>query len=135
MCLLEYIAISIHRRLGANILLIVHALFCPSQSSGDCCKSHAVDAIFEALCAGAEANPDDMEEDHGDFFFDQAEVQAGMENDEDAQQRLAAFEDRLQLPDADGLAGMQLQDGPVNGARGAGHRENGAVPDPQDAEQ
>jgi hypothetical protein len=59
----------------------------------------AVDALFEALCEGAEANPDAMDEDEGDFFFNQAEVSAGL--DAAGHQRLAALEDRLQLPSAE----------------------------------
>ncbi len=37
----------------------------------------AVAAIFQALCDGAAANPDeDMEDDEGDFFFDQVRQQS-----------------------------------------------------------
>jgi hypothetical protein len=70
---------------------------------------HVVDAIFEALCAGAEANPDAMDEDEGDFFFDQAQVTAGMDND--AQEHLAALEDRLQLPTVAEFEGMVAPQG------------------------
>ena len=35
----------------------------------------AVAAIFQALCDGAAANPDeDMEDDEGDFYFDQVRI-------------------------------------------------------------
>ena len=37
----------------------------------------AVPAIFQALCDGAAANPDeDIEDDEGDFFFDQVRQQS-----------------------------------------------------------
>lgn len=37
----------------------------------------AVDAIFQALCEGALANPDpDAEDDEGDFFFDEVNLSA-----------------------------------------------------------
>jgi Regulator of volume decrease after cellular swelling len=69
---------------------------------------YAVDAIFEALCDGAEANPDAVQEDEGEFFYNEEEVAAGM--DEEARQRLEALEARLQLPDD--------ADGDVNGTQG-----------------
>lgn len=57
-----------------------------------------MDEVFQALCVGAEANPDDVDEDEGDFFYDEDEVNAGL--DADALVRLQALEDRLQLPSA-----------------------------------
>jgi Regulator of volume decrease after cellular swelling len=42
----------------------------------------AVDAIFQALCEGALANPDpDAEEDEGDFFYDEVSVSGCASND------------------------------------------------------
>lgn len=38
-------------------------------------RAHAVEPLFQALCRGAEDNPDEVEEDEGEFFFDQAGLQ------------------------------------------------------------
>jgi hypothetical protein len=45
-----------------------------------------------------------MEEGEGDFFFNQAEVSAGL--DAAGKERLAALEDRLQLPSADEFSAL-----------------------------
>ena len=108
-----------------------HAFSHHSGSSMPCAHTSsalAVDAIFESLCEGAEANPDAMDGDEGEFFFDQAEVAAGL--DEDAQQRLVELEDRLQLPTAEQFEEMVAADGPdhldgsIEQSAGAG---NGAI--------
>lgn len=49
-----------------------------------------------------------MDGDEGDFFFDQAEVEAGL--DVGAQERLTALEDRLQLPTAEQFQEMVAED-------------------------
>lgn len=72
----------------------------------------AVDAIFDAFSAGAEANPDAMDDDEGEFFFDAAQAAAGLDSDGAA--RLEALEQRLQLPTAaefDGLVGEPREAG------------------------
>jgi hypothetical protein len=86
----------------------------------------AVDAIFEALCDGAEANPDAMDDDEGNFFYDQAEVSAGM--DEGVQERLAALEDRLQLPSAEEFEDM-VDEGPVHESDAATGANDPASPE------
>ena len=45
----------------------------PSLFLWCCCC--AVDAVFQALCEGALANPDpDAEDDEGDFYFDEVSM-------------------------------------------------------------
>lgn len=60
-----------------------------------------VASIFQALCEGAAANPDsDMEDDEGDFFFDQDEINQGAakaEGDGHAEM-LDRFDAMLQAP-------------------------------------
>jgi hypothetical protein len=58
----------------------------------------AVEAIFRALSDGAEANPDEMEGDEGNFFFNEADTANGM--DAPDAERLQALEERLNLPSA-----------------------------------
>lgn len=50
-----------------------------------------------------------MSGDEGDFFFDQAEVEAGL--GEDGQARLEELEGRLQLPTADEFQEMVAEGG------------------------
>ena len=68
----------------------------------------AVEAVFQALCDGAENNPDEVEDDEGDFFFDEAEVAAGL--DDAGLLRLQNLEDRLQLPSAQEFAELVAGD-------------------------
>eukprot|EP00892_Ulva_mutabilis_P005532 jgi/Ulvmu1/3350/UM156_0007.1 len=58
----------------------------------------AVQTIFDALCKGAEANPDEMEEDEGDFFFDADAVQQDL--DEEDHNNLDALVGHMQLGSA-----------------------------------
>jgi hypothetical protein len=57
-------------------LMCLNCCSCSDHWSLTCCSPlcvvPAVDAIFQALCEGALANPDpDAEEDEGDFFYDE----------------------------------------------------------------
>ncbi|GIL60693.1 hypothetical protein Vafri_15226 [Volvox africanus] len=68
-----------------------------------------IDEIFKVLCECAELNPDSEVEGEGDFFFDEAEVMAGL----DPQTRAAVIAERLE-------EGMDLdvdQEAEENGAR------------------
>ncbi|EFJ48103.1 hypothetical protein VOLCADRAFT_120923 [Volvox carteri f. nagariensis] len=51
-----------------------------------------IDEIFKVLCECAELNPDSEVEGEGDFFFDEAEVMAGL----DPQTRAAVMAERLE---------------------------------------
>lgn len=68
----------------------------------------AVQPLFQALCRGAEENPDEVEEDEGEFFFDQAGLQ-GLEAG--VQQQLDNMVGRMDIGDIDAPAsppnGMQ----------------------------
>ena len=79
-----------------------------------------MDAVFEALCDGAEANPDAMEADEGEFFFDAASAAAGM--DAAAAANLATLEARLQLPSAAEFEGM-VGDGQTGDGAPENHEE------------
>ncbi|KAG2422689.1 hypothetical protein HXX76_015853 [Chlamydomonas incerta] len=67
-----------------------------------------VDDMFKVLCDCAALNPDSEVEGEGDFFFDEAEVMAGL----DAGTRAAVMAERL-------AEGMELADGEEEGANGA----------------
>lgn len=58
----------------------------------------AVEPLFQALCRGAEDNPDEVEEDEGEFFFDQSGV-SGLEAG--VQQQLDNMVGRMDIGDID----------------------------------
>ncbi|GLC40100.1 hypothetical protein PLESTB_001942900 [Pleodorina starrii] len=72
-----------------------------------------VDEIFKVLCDCAALNPDSEVEGEGDFFFDEAEVMAGL----DPQTRAAVIADRLE-------EGMDLDDQGEGEAMENGTRED-----------
>ena len=55
-----------------------------------------MELLFQALCRGAEENPDEVEEDEGEFFFDQAGLQ-GLEAG--VQQQIDNMVGRMDLGD------------------------------------
>jgi hypothetical protein len=55
----------------------------------------AVDPLFQALCRGAEANPDEVDEDEGEFFYDEAGVRSAL--DAGVQAQLDAMVSRLDI--------------------------------------
>ncbi|GIL88781.1 hypothetical protein Vretimale_19626 [Volvox reticuliferus] len=72
-------------------------------------EENRIDEIFKVLCDCAALNPDSEVEGEGDFFFDDAEVMAGL----DPQTRAAVMAERLE-------EGMDLdvdQEAEENGAR------------------
>lgn len=64
-------------------------------------QESVVSSIFQALCDGAVANPDsDVEDDEGDFFFDQDEINRGaaQANNNSHADMLNRFDAMLQMP-------------------------------------
>jgi hypothetical protein len=74
-------------------------------SDGDesCVDMCAVEQLFQAMCKGAEENPDEVEEDEGAFFFDQSGI-TGLEAG--VQQQLDNMVGRMDIGDAP-VAGQQ----------------------------
>jgi hypothetical protein len=62
---------------GSNTDRFVRVCIC-YRSVGDECTGDvcAVEPLFQAMCRGAEENPDEVEDDEGAFFFDQSGVSA-----------------------------------------------------------
>lgn len=67
-----------HQLQCCQLLCALYAVFTalsPDMPTTPVCAVPAVDAIFQALCEGALANPDpDAEEDEGDFFYDEVTI-------------------------------------------------------------
>eukprot|EP00741_Cyanophora_paradoxa_P003263 tig00000691_g3171.t1 len=70
-----------------------------------------VDRLYAAFCDCAALNPDPVDEDEGDFFYDEAEVMAGIANNPDGAARLAQYDALLAAdPNAQELGKMSLDD-------------------------
>jgi hypothetical protein len=65
-------------------------------TASDTVCARAVEPLFQALCRGAEDNPDELEEGEGEFFFDQAGLQ-GLEAG--VQQQLDNMVGRMDIGD------------------------------------